>query len=243
MNSELLEGRATFVYEARKNRGLSEQNKWLNQQFEKGLHYIQVLENQKQVGFIEYTDAEYSSRVVHADGYVVIHCLWVSAVGKGYGTQLLKRCLKDAKERGKKGVVVITNDQTSWTPSKDLFLQHQFQHLATALNDFELWVFPFHESVERPYFPDNWQERLTRFPHLTILRSFQCPYVDVATENIQLARRKIRIATSAGGSSNERRADGEITDTIWYFSVVYKGQLIAFHRLTVHSVYKNCKNS
>ena len=46
MNSELLEGKATFVYEARKNRGLSEQNKWLNQQFEKGLHYIQVLENQ-----------------------------------------------------------------------------------------------------------------------------------------------------------------------------------------------------
>lgn len=239
MNSELLEGKGSFCLRSKKKtEGYQNKNKWLNQQFEKGLHYIQVLENQKQVGFIEYTDAEYSSRVVHADGYVVIHCLWVSAVGKGYGTQLLKRCLKDAKERGKKGVVVITNDQTSWTPSKDLFLQHQFQHMATALDDFELWVFPFHESVERPYFPDNWQERLTRFPHLTILRSFQCPYVDVATENIQLAAEKLGLQPVLVDLQTREELMEKSPTPYGIFSVVYKGQLIAFHRLTVHSVYK-----
>lgn len=85
-----------------KSEGYKGKNKWLNQQFEKDLRYVQLLEDHKQVGFIEYTDAEYSSRVVHADGYVMIHCLWVSAVGKGYGTQLLKKCMDDAKQRGKK---------------------------------------------------------------------------------------------------------------------------------------------
>lgn len=49
---------------------------------------MQVIDNKKQVGFIEYTEAENSSRVVHADGYLVVHCLWVSEVGKGYGTSL-----------------------------------------------------------------------------------------------------------------------------------------------------------
>jgi L-amino acid N-acyltransferase YncA len=154
MNSESLEGMGSFCLRSKKNSpGYQNKNKWLNQQFEKGLHYIQLLENNKQVGFIEYADAEHSSRVVYADGFVVIHCLWVSAVGKGYGTQLLKKCLDDAKKRGKKGVVVITNDQTSWTPSKDLFLQHQFQQIAAALYDFELLVHPLQEDFELPSFP------------------------------------------------------------------------------------------
>ena len=104
-------------------------------------------------------------------------------------------------------------------------------------------MFPFHESNERPYFPDNWQERLTRFPHLTILRSFQCPYVDVATENIQLAAEKLGLQPALVDLQTREELMEKITDAIWYFSVVYKGQLISFHRLTVHSVYKNCKNS
>ena len=160
---------------------------------------------------------------------------------QGLWYTIIEEMFRGCQGTWEKGVVVITNDQTS-DAKQGFILQHQFQPIATALDAFELWVFPFHEGVELPYFPDNWQERLTRFPHLTILRSFQCPYVDVATENIQLAA-KIRAAARVGGSSNERRADGEITDAIWYFSVVYKGQLISFHRLTVHSVYKNCKIS
>lgn len=73
--------------------GYIEKNKWLKARFEEGLKYIQLIENGKQVGFIEYTDAEFSSRVVHADGYLVIHCLWVSQTGKGYGARLIEECL------------------------------------------------------------------------------------------------------------------------------------------------------
>ncbi len=239
MNGELLEGIGSYCLRSKKNsEGYQNKNKWLNQQFEKGLQYIQLLENHKQVGFIEYTDAEYSSRVVYADGYVVIHCLWVSVVGNGYGTRLLAKCLEDAKMRGKKGVVVITNDKTSWTPSKDLFLHHQFQLIATAPYDFELLVYPFSEDVDLPYFPENWQERLVNFKNVTILRSFQCPYVEVATENILVAATKLGISVDVIDIQNREELMEKSPTPYGIFSFVYKGQLISFHRLTVHSVYK-----
>lgn len=66
MDGQLLEGIGSYCLRSKKiGEGYKSKNKWLNQQFEKGLRYIQLLEEQKQVGFIEYTDAEYSSRVVH----------------------------------------------------------------------------------------------------------------------------------------------------------------------------------
>ncbi|KPN97144.1 GCN5 family acetyltransferase [Lysinibacillus sp. ZYM-1] len=239
MNGQLLEGIGSYCLRSKKDaEGYKGKNKWLNQQFEKSLRYFQLLEDRKQVGFIEYTDAEYSSRVIHADDYVIIHCLWVSAVGKGYGTQLLKKCLEDAKQRGKKGVAVLTNDQTSWTPSKDLFLQHEFQLITTAPFHFELLVYPFNNDGAHPYFPENWQERLTRFQNLTILRSFQCPYVEVATENILAAAHKLGISVELIDLQSREELMEKSPTPYGIFSVIYKGQLISFHRLTIHSVYK-----
>ncbi|GAA3348093.1 GNAT family N-acetyltransferase [Lysinibacillus sp. FSL M8-0216] len=239
MDGQLLEGIGSYCLRSKKiGEGYKSKNKWLNQQFEKGLRYIQLLEEQKQVGFIEYTDAEYSSRVVHAEGYIMIHCLWVSAVGKGYGTQLLQKCIDDAKQRGKKGVAVLTNDHTSWTPSKALFLQHQFQLVATAPFDFELLVYPFSGDVELPYFPENWHERLAGYHNLTILRSFQCPYVEVATENILAAASKLDISVDLVEIQSREELMEKSPTPYGIFSVIYKGQLISFHRLTVHSIYK-----
>lgn len=239
MDGQLLEGIGSYCLRSKKkSEGYKGKNKWLNQQFEKDLRYVQLLENHKQVGFIEYTDAEYSSRVVHADGYVMIHCLWVSAVGKGHGTQLLKKCTDDAKQRGKKGVAVLTNDHTSWTPSKALFLQHQFQLVDTAPYDFELLVYPFSEDVELPHFPHNWHERLAGYHNLTILRSFQCPYVKVATENILAAASKLGMPVDLVEIQSREELMEKSATPYGIFSVIYKGQLISFHRLTVHSVYK-----
>lgn len=89
LNNELLEGIGSYCLRSKKkSNGYLNKNEWLNNRFEEGLKYVQVIDNKKQVGFIEYTEAENSSRVVHADGYLVVHCLWVSEVGKGYGTSL-----------------------------------------------------------------------------------------------------------------------------------------------------------
>ncbi|MED3803953.1 GNAT family N-acetyltransferase [Lysinibacillus xylanilyticus] len=239
LNNELLEGIGSFCLRSKKkSNGYLNKNEWLNNRFEEGLKYVQVIDNKKQVGFIEYTEAENSSRVVHADGYLVIHCLWVSEVGKGYGTSLINKCTEDAKKQAKKGVVVISNSKTSWVPSKEIFLKNDFQLIDTAPYDFELLVYPLSYEAEQPYFPNDWVDRLKKFNNLTILRSFQCPYVEIATENIITGANKLNIPVELI-DLKDREELMELSPTPYgIFSVIYKGQLLTFHRLTVHSVIK-----
>jgi len=241
-NAELLKGIGSYCLRSKKrSNGYINKNKWLNNRFEEGLKYVQVIANKKQVGFIEYTEAENTSRVVHADGYLVIHCLWVSEVGKGYGARLINKCLEDAKKLGKKGVVVITNSTTSWAPSKDIFLKNDFQLIDAAPYDFELLVYPLSSEAEQPYFPNDWEERLKRFNNLTILRSFQCPYVEIATENIIAGASTLNIPVEIIDLKG-RKALMELAPTPYgIFSVIYKGQLLTFHRLTIHSVIKKLR--
>ncbi|MGE7694036.1 GNAT family N-acetyltransferase [Lysinibacillus sp. NPDC094177] len=242
INNELLEGIGSYCLRSKKkSSGYLNKNKWLNNRFEEGMKYVQVIDNKKQVGFIEYTEAEYSSRVVHADGYLVIHCLWVSEIGKGYGTRLINKCLEDAKKLAKKGVVVISNSKTSWAPSKEIFMNNDFQLIDTALYDFELLVYPLSNESKQPYFPNDWEERLKKFSNLTILRSFQCPYVEIATENIIAGANKLNIPVELI-DLKDREEMMQLSPTPYgIFSVIYKGQLLTFHRLTVHSVIKKLR--
>jgi N-acetylglutamate synthase-like GNAT family acetyltransferase len=242
LDTKILEGMGSYCLRSKKNSlGYINKNKWMNERFEEGLRYIQLIENKKQVGFIEYTDADFSSRVVHADNYLVIHCLWVSETGKGYGTKLINKCLQDAKNNAKQGVVVVTNPDTSWTPSKDIFLKNDFKLVDTAPFNFELLVYQFENSSSLPVFPTDWDERINKFDDLTILRSFQCPYVEVATENIIVGADKLGIDVNI---INFKSRDElmELSPTPYgIFSVIYKGRLVSFHRLTVHSVMKRLK--
>lgn len=241
LNSTTIEGIGSFCLRSKKkSNGYISKNKWLNNSFEKGLKYIQLFEDEKQVGFIEYTDSEFSSRVVYAENYLIIHCLWVSETGKGYGMKLINKCLEDAKNRGKNGVAVVSNSETSWTPSKDIFLKNQFELVDTAPFGFELLAFPLNKT-KLPTFPRNWEERTDRFQELTILRTFQCPYVDIATENILGAAKTLGIDAKIIDFRN-RAELMELSPTPYgIFSVVYKGQLISFHRLTLHSVIKRLR--
>ncbi|MFT8321506.1 MAG: GNAT family N-acetyltransferase [Bacillus sp. (in: firmicutes)] len=208
---------------------------------EEGLKYIQLTENNKQVGFIEYAESNYSSRVVHADDYLVIHCLWVTEHGKGYGSKLINRCIQDAKKFLKRGVVVITNDKTSWTPSKEVFIKNQFTYIEKGPSHFELLVYQFEQDDPLPYFPTNWEERTKKFTDLTIIRSFQCPYVEVATENIIEGAKRLDLCVNIIDVKNREQLM-ELSPTPYgIYSVIFKGELITFHRLTVHSVVKRLK--
>lgn len=242
VNTEMLEGIGSYCLRSKKkSQGYINKNKWLNKRFEEGLKYIQLLKNNKQVGFIEYTDAEFSSRVVHADDYLVIHCLWVSETGKGHGAKLINKCIQDAKSRLKKGVIVVTNSETSWTPSKEIFLKNNFKLIDTAPYQFELLVYRFENNTSLPTFPTNWENRIQRFQELTILRSFQCPYVEVATENLITAANELGLDVNVIDLKN-RGELMELSPTPYgIFSIVFKGTLISFHRLTIHSVMKRLK--
>ena len=84
---------------------------WLQARFAEGMRYKLFRANERTVGFVEYIPGEYAWRGVAAQGYLFIHCFWVLGKnkGKGYGSRLLKACLKDAQQSGLAGVAVMTS--------------------------------------------------------------------------------------------------------------------------------------
>ncbi|CAM4291389.1 GNAT family N-acetyltransferase [Bacillus manliponensis] len=218
--------------------GYMNKSKWLTERFHEGLKYIKIMENGKLAGFIEYTSIESSSRVVYGENYLVIHCLWVNRTGKGYASKLIQKSIQDAKEQKKDGVVVVTNPNTSWAPSKDIFIKNHFQEVDHAPYGFELLVHKFGHAPN-PYFPNDWDERLHLFEDLTILRTQQCPFVDVATHNVVQAAKKLNIHVHIIDMKSREELLRLSPTPYGIYGVVYKNQFVSFHRLTVHSAMKH----
>lgn len=223
-----------------KSTGYKNKEEWLFERFSEGLQYKKIMENGKPAGFIEYTPIEYSSRVVYGENFLVIHCLWVGITGKGYATELIQQCIKDAVDQNKDGVVVVTNPDTSWTPSKEVFLKNNFVEVDHAPYNFELLVYMI-EDVPEPYFPSDWEERLHFSEELTILRTKQCPYIEIASDNILAAANKLGIKVNIMDLSNRDELLRLSPTPYGVYGVVFKKQLISFHRLTAHSAMKRLK--
>ena len=220
--------------------GYIDKNIWLKERFREGLTYIQIMEDNKQAGFIEYAPIEYSSRVVYGENYVVIHCLWVHITGKGHATRLINQCIQDAKEQKKSGVIVVTNQDTSWTPGKDVFLKNHFVKVDHAPYGFELLVYKF-EKAKDPFFPNDWEGRLEAFTDLTIVRTQQCPYIDVASDNVLEAAKRLGLKANIIDVKT-REELLEVSPTPYgVYGVIFKNTLISFHRLTTHSAMKRLK--
>ena len=82
---------------------------WLKDRLDEGLVFLKG--NVRGKCFIEYIPAEYAWAPIEAEGYMYIDCLWVSGQfkGHGYSNLLLDACIKDSKEKGKKGLVILSS--------------------------------------------------------------------------------------------------------------------------------------
>lgn len=86
-------------YQAKKN--------WLTKEFNNGYVFRRIDERAKV--FIEYGPAENAWIPITAPNYLNINCFWVSGKYKknGYGKELLKSAVEDAKKQGKDGLVTV----------------------------------------------------------------------------------------------------------------------------------------
>lgn len=220
--------------------GYKNKMNWLLGRFEEGLKYVKIMENKKPARFIEYTPIEHSTRVIYGENYLVIHCLWVNITGKGYASQLIDKCVQDAREQKKAGVIVVTNPETSWTPSKEVFIKNNFVEVERGPYGFELLVHKFGDSPN-PYFPKDWDERLKRYNHLTILRTPQCPFIDIATDHVVAAVAKLGIKAKILDLKSREELLKLSPTPYAIYGVVFKNKLISYHRMTVHSAIKRLK--
>jgi L-amino acid N-acyltransferase YncA len=201
---------------------------WLGQRFAEGLQIKIVQEGGRSVGFIEYTPGEFAWRPVRAEGYMVIHCLWVvgRAKGKGYGSRLLDICIEDARSKNMHGVAAVTK-KGGHLVGKKIFLKHGFEVVDQAPPTFELVAKTF-DDAPPPAFPQNWEGRQAHYGDgLTVVYADQCPYFDGAVKEALKAAADVDIQTRQAvqlGSAQE--AQNLAPCPYGTFGIVYDGTLV-----------------
>ena len=162
------------------------QNKvtWLKERFKEGLKYkvLYVKEGNKETsrGMIEYIPGEYNWRGIQANGWMVIHCIWVvgKAKGKGSGEKLLQVAIEDAKEQGMHGIVVMSAEKGGWLPKKKLLLKNGFEQVDEIEPYFKLYAKVFNKDVPKPkFYPIDENKQKEYSEGVTIVYNDQCPYI------------------------------------------------------------------
>jgi ribosomal protein S18 acetylase RimI-like enzyme len=171
---------------------------WTKERFKEGLRVKLLLVDEgakrglRARGFIEYIPGKYTWRGIDADGYMVIHCIWVVGhhKGHGYGSKLLEHCLNDAKRMN--GVAVMTGK--TWLPGAKLFMRHGFEKVDSAPPDFELFAKRFSEKAPMPRFRAVPKEELEKYGSgITVFKSSQCPYVSGAVKEMMQTAKRINL--------------------------------------------------
>lgn len=120
---------------------------WMLQQMKDGLVFLKA--NVRGKCFIEYMPAENAWMPIEADGYMYINCFWVAGQlkGNGYANELLEACIKDSKEKGKKGLCIRSSEKKKPFLSEGAYLRYKgFRVADTAAPFFELLYLPFEEE-------------------------------------------------------------------------------------------------
>jgi GNAT superfamily N-acetyltransferase len=220
------------------NLGHRRKTSWLRERFADGLRY-KVLRSEKSgdVGMIEYALGNHAWRPVEAEGYLVIHCMWVYGrhKGKGLGSLLLESCIEDAKKSKCQGVAVVTSSDSLMAGS-EVFLKAGFVFVDRTIGSseasaapYELLVMKLKKRAPDPRFIVERERLLKRYRKgLTILAADQCPYAIQSVERIAAAARTLGLEPNVVrvGSAQASR---ELPTPYGVFSILHDGKLIA-HR-------------
>jgi ribosomal protein S18 acetylase RimI-like enzyme len=209
------------------NLGRCRKANWLKERYAEGLRYK----------VLRYAPGHHAWRPVEAEGYLVIHCLWVirEHKGKGLGSGLLDSCLRDAKKSKCRGVAVVTSSDSLMAGS-NLFLKAGFVSVDRIIGSSEASVAPYELLVKKlkrgapdPRFIVQRERLLKRYKNgLTILAADQCTYVIKSVERIAEAARTLGLEARVVRVGSAK-ASRELPTPYGVFSIIYDGKIIA-HR-------------
>ena len=156
---------------------VSSKKEWMMKCFDDGLVFLKSVERGK--CFIEYVPAENAWVPIIAPNYMYIDCFWVSGSlkGHGYSNDLLDGCISDSKEKGKKGLCVLSSDKKRPFLSDPKHLLHKGFKVADRSDvGINLMYLPFDDNSNVPQFAE-----AARHPHIeekgyVLYYSNQCPF-------------------------------------------------------------------
>lgn len=150
---------------------------WLAGRLEDGLVFKKG--NVRGKCFIEYIPAEKAWAPIDAAGYMYINCFWVSGQFKGQGNSnlLLEACIEDSREKGKKGLVILSSKKKLPYLSDPKYLRHKGFELAdTAEPYYELLYLPFEKTADKPRFKHAVRVLKISLQGFVLYYSRQCPF-------------------------------------------------------------------
>ena len=162
---------------AMSNKQSDKKKEWLKKRFGDGLVFYRSEERGK--CFIEYIPAENAWHPLAADGYMHVHCLWVSGSlkGHGYSSDLLNECIRDAKAQGKKGLSILSSAKKKGFLADPKYLRYKgFQVADESDIGIQLFYLPFSDGEEPPRFRDCAKHPQVTESGFVLYYSDQCPF-------------------------------------------------------------------
>ena len=150
---------------------------WLLERFDEGLVFLKSTERGK--CFIEYIPVENAWNPIDAEGYMYIDCLWVSGSfkGHGYSNDLLNECIRDSRQKGMKGLCILSSAKKRPFLADPKYLKYKgFSVCDEADNGIMLWYLSFSPDAVPPRFKE-----CARHPHIdedgyVLYYTSQCPF-------------------------------------------------------------------
>ena len=200
---------------------------WLKERLNEGLVFLKG--NVRGKCFIEYIPAEYAWAPVEANDYMYIDCLWVSGKfkGQGYSNLLLEECIKDSRQKGKKGLVIVSSKKKMGFLSDPKYMRYKGFELAdTAGPYFELLYLPFDKSAKKPCFKACVREEYNNMKNgFTIYYTSQCPFTAKYVPILEVMAKERNVDfQSVHIKTREQAQNAPVPFTT--FSMFYNGQFI-----------------
>ena len=219
-----------FCYKSKKKaEGYCQKLSWLEGRLAEGMRIKILYEGKRSVGFVEYTPGEYAWRAVHAEGYLLIHCLWVvgKGKGKGYGSRLIEECLQDARAAGQHGVAMVTSS-SNWLAGEKVVLKNGFEPVDQAPPTFKLFVKRF-GGAPLPFFPTDWDDRCARYGEgLTVVYAPQCPYIADAIRSAQQVADARHLECRVVELTAAQQVQQQAPSPYGIYNIVYNGVLLTY---------------
>lgn len=108
-----------------------------------------------------------------------IDCFWVSGAfkGHGYANDLLEECIKDAKQKGKIGLCVLSSNKKKPFLSDPKFLKYKgFQIADESTAGINLMYLPFDKTVQAPSFKTIAKDPTIEDHGFVLYYTNQCPF-------------------------------------------------------------------
>ena len=182
------------IYDKKCFESYQAKKEWLTKEFNSGYVFRRI--NERAKVFIEYGPAENAWIPITAPNYLNINCFWVSGKYKknGYGKELLKTAIDDAKKQGKDGLVTVVGTKKFHFMSDTKWLLKQgFEEIETILSGFSLLVMKLNQKAKNPIF--NQSVKSGECPEkkgIVVYYSNRCPFSEFHAENSLIETAKNR---------------------------------------------------